>query len=96
MKRTDPMSIRQIIDMVVDRSGTKSAMLEHRASYLWPDIVGPGVNRHTMRRYVADGALHVYIDSAPLKTEIEFRKTAIVDAINSILGQDVLQTLIIH
>ena len=49
-----------------------------------------------MRRYVADGALHVYIDSAPLKTEIEFRKTAIVDAINSILGQDVLQTLIIH
>ena len=43
MKRTDPMSIRQIIDMVVDRSGTKSEMLEHRASYLWPDIVGPGV-----------------------------------------------------
>ena len=96
MKRTDPMSIRQIIDMVVDRSGTKSEMLEHRASYLWPDIVGPGVNRHTMRRYVADGALHVYIDSAPLKIEIDLLKTFIVYAINSLLCKDVLMNLIIH
>ena len=45
MKRTDPMSLRQIIDMVVDRSSSKTEMLEHRASYLWPEIVGQGVNR---------------------------------------------------
>ena len=36
-------------------------MLEHRAAFMWPDIVGPGVNRQTMRRYVAKGVLHVYV-----------------------------------
>lgn len=96
MKRTDPMSIRQIIDMVIDRSASKNDMLEHRASSLWSDVVGPGVNRHTLRRYVAKGVLHVYIDSAPLKTELEFRKSPIIEAINSSLGRQVLKSLIIH
>lgn len=90
------MSIRQIIDMVVDRSLSKSEMLEHRAAYLWPDIVGQGINRHTSRRYVAKGVLHVYLDSAPMKTEIEFQKTAIVAAINQALGTEVLTNLVIH
>ena len=96
MKRTDPMSLRQVIDMVVDRSSSKTEMLEHRASYLWPEIVGQGVNRYTSRRYVSRGLLHVYIDSAPLKTELEFRKSAIVEAINSALGTDMLKGIIIH
>ena len=96
MKRTDPMSVRQIIDMVVDRSASKTEMLQHRASYMWPDIVGQGVNRHTTRRYVSRGVLHVYLDSAPMKTEIEFQKSAIVAAINAALGAEVLTNLVIH
>lgn len=96
MKRTDPMSIRQIIDMAIDRSSSKTEMLEHKASYMWPEIVGQGINRHTMRRYVAKGILHVYIDSAPLKTELEFRKTAIITAINDALGCETLTGLAIH
>ncbi|MDE5940667.1 MAG: DUF721 domain-containing protein [Muribaculaceae bacterium] len=96
MKRTDPMSVRQIIDMVVDRSASKTEMLQHRASYMWPDIVGQGVNRHTTRRYVSRGVLHVYLDSAPMKTEIEFQKSAIVAAINAALGSEVLTNLVIH
>lgn len=96
MKRTDPQTIRQIIDMVLDSSAGKSEMLGHRASYMWPQIVGQGVNRHTTRRYVARGVLHVYIDSAPLKTELEFQKTQIIQAINSALGQEVLKSIAIH
>ncbi len=82
--------------MVVDRSASKTEMLQHRASYMWPDIVGQGVNRHTTRRYVSRGVLHVYLDSAPMKTEIEFQKSAIVAAINAALGSEVLTNLVIH
>lgn len=96
MKRTDPMSIRQIIDQVMDHSARKNDMLEHRASYLWPDIVGQGINRLTTRRYVSRGALHVFISSAAVKGELEFQKSAIVTAINKALGQEVLHSLIIH
>lgn len=96
MKRTDPMSIRQIIDRVLDTSSRKNEFMEQRAMSYWPDVVGPGINRQTSRRYVSRGVLHVYIDDAPLKTELEFRKTAIVDAINSLTGSDVITELRIH
>ncbi len=47
MKRVEPQSIRQIIDRVLSTSGSRQELLEHRASYLWSEIVGPGINRHT-------------------------------------------------
>ena len=96
MKRTDPQTIRQIIDQVLDRQAGRTEVLEHRASFLWQQVVGQGINRHSTRRYVSNGVLHVYIDSAPLKGELEFQKTRILEAINQALGQQVLSSLAIH
>ena len=96
MKRTDPMSIRQIIDKVLDNSSRKNEYREQRAMSYWPDVVGPGINRLTQRRYVSRGVLHVYVSSAPLKTELEFQKSSIVAALNSLAGAEALTELRIH
>lgn len=96
MKRTEPMSIRQIIDQVLDNSSRKSDFMEQRAMSYWADVVGPGVNHLTARRYVSKGVLHVYLSSAPLKTELEFRKSAILEALNSLAGGEPLKELRIH
>lgn len=96
MKRVEPQSIRQIIDRVLSTSGSRQEMLEHRASYLWSEIVGPGINRNTSRRYVTNGVLHVYITSAAMKSEIEHSKSRIIDAINSALDAPVLTSIAVH
>ncbi len=96
MKRTDPMSIRQIIDKVLDNSSRKNEYMEQRAMSYWPDVVGPGINRLTQRRYVSRGVLHVYVSSAPLKTELEFQKSSIIAALNSLAGAEALTELRIH
>jgi hypothetical protein len=38
----------------------------------------------------------VYIDSAPMKTELEFQKSAIIKAINDAMGDEILTSLVIH
>lgn len=96
MKRTEPQTVRQIIDAVFDRAAISGRYLEERASRLWPDIVGQGINRQTTRRYVREGVLHVYLSSAPLKQELGFQRSAIRDAINEALGQEVLKDIAIH
>lgn len=96
MQRTEPMTIRQIIDRVMDTSARSDEMLAMRASYLWADIVGPGVNRFTSRRYVKDGVLHVYITSGPLKSELSFRREALIEEINRILGRPVIREIRLH
>lgn len=96
MKRTYPTIIKDLIDRVMLEGDTREKVLEQRASYLWTEIVGPGVNRHTFRRYVDHGALHVYISSAPLKNDLSFLRHNIINEINNRLGSQVITDLVIH
>ncbi|OKY85196.1 MAG: hypothetical protein BHV69_06795 [Bacteroidales bacterium 52_46] len=96
MKRTEPISIKQLIDKVMLESDTREAMMQQRASYLWTEVVGAGVNRFTFRRYVDKGVLHVYITSASLKNDLGFLRQNILKEINSRLGAEVLSDIVIH
>lgn len=96
MKRTEPISIKQLINKVMLESDTREAMMQQRASYLWTEVVGAGVNRFTFRRYVDKGVLHVYITSASLKNDLGFLRQNILKEINSRLGAEVLSDIVIH
>ncbi|MCM1029150.1 MAG: DUF721 domain-containing protein [Pseudoflavonifractor sp.] len=96
MKRTEAESIRDIIDRVVAQAGLTETMAAQRACYLWPEVMGPGVNRYTLRRYVEGSTLHVYITSAPLRNELSFMRQAIVRNLNAAAGSDALTDIIFH
>lgn len=96
MKRVDPLSVKEIIDRVLDDDNIRQAAREQRICYLWPEIVGQGINRHTTRRYVADGILHVYLNSAPLKNELQFHRDRLTQLLNSAAGADIITDITIH
>lgn len=96
MKQTDPLSIREIIDKVLDQEEIRSTALNQRACYLWPEIVGAGINRYTTRRYVSMGVMHVFISSAPLKNELMFHRGRLVEQINKAVGTNVITEIVIH
>lgn len=97
MKKTYPRLFRDIFDSVVKQSDDSDNFLRQQASFLWTDIVGPGVNRYTSRRYVDDGGvLHVYITSAPLKNELSFHRATIVQKLNMLVGKDVITDIQLH
>ncbi|MBO4995244.1 MAG: DUF721 domain-containing protein [Muribaculaceae bacterium] len=96
MKRRDPKSIAEIIDGAVNEAGLSDEMAAQKACYLWPEIMGPGVNRYTYRRYVDHGVLHVYLTSAVLKNELSFHKSKIISLLNQSVGVDVITSLVFH
>lgn len=96
MKRTEPLSIRQIVDQVLDASALSSQIGQRRAAFLWPQVVGPGIAAMTSRRYTIGRTLHVYINSGPLKADLAFRRQTLVNAINSVVGSDVIDNIIFH
>lgn len=97
MKRTDPQSIRQIIEQYLRADGLEEKVLHQRASYVWPEVVGPGINRYTVRRFVADdGVMHVFLTSASLKNELSFHRTRLVEAINAAVGRQAITDIVIH
>lgn len=96
MKRTEPKSIKEIIDQVLDQDNIRQAAREQRICYLWPEIVGPGINRHTTRRFVSNGVLHVYLNSAPLKNELQFHRAQLIELLNNAVGHNVIHEISIH
>lgn len=86
MKRRYPQPISQIIDQAFEMVGAADTMRRQRLCAFWPDIVGPGVNRLTTRRFVDDKTLHVYITSAVVKNELMFQRQALIDALNRAIG----------
>ncbi len=96
MKRTEPKSIGQIIDESMEHAGLSGAMAEQKACYLWPEIVGPGVNRYTFKRYVTRGVLHVYLTSAVLKQELSYNRRSLVERINQAVGSPAITSIEFH
>ena len=97
MKRTEPKSFAEIFDENIARAGASDTMARHQACFLWPEIVGPGINKYTYKRYVDDtGCLHVYVSSAPLKNELSYMRSQLVEQINKAVGSQALTDIIFH
>ena len=96
MKRTEPKQLGEIIDDALKASNLDTVAAEHRASYLWAEVVGPGLNRYTARRYVERGVMHVYLTSGPLKNELSFHRARIIEALNRAVGSDVIKDIIFY
>ncbi len=96
MKRRDPQAIGKIIMDAVQAGNMADNFDLQRASSMWSEIVGPEINRQTMRRYIDGTTLHVYILSSPLREELSYHRSRLVELLNGAVGRDVLSDIRFH
>jgi len=96
MKRHEAESVGSIIRRAIEASGASEAFDNQRLCYLWPEVAGPVVNRHTTRRWVDGGTLHVAISSASLKNELSFHRSALIRHLNEAVGHQVINNIVFH
>lgn len=96
MKRHEPMLVGDIIQSAMRRTGNEDTFERQRASALWPEVVGPSINRQTSRRWLNGSELHVAVTSAPLRNDLTFLSASILDKINSLAGRDIITKIVIH
>lgn len=96
MKHSEALSIGDLFKMMMDSSGDTVAFNRQKAAYMWSEIVGPTINRATIRRYVEGDILHVWIDSAPLKSDLAFSLPRLITHINEAVGAPVIKKIVIH
>ena len=94
MKRTEAQTIGQIVEHFMQQERLDTRLDELRASTLWPQVVGQGINRYTASRSVAGGVMTVHITSAPLRNELMLMRSNIIQRINDALGRDVIHEIV--
>ena len=94
MKRIEAETVGEIITRLLKAENLEEKFDEQRVAALWPDIVGQGINRYTVDRYVRCGVLYVTISSAPLRNELMLNRSRLVDRINDFIGKRVIREVV--
>ena len=96
MKRTEAMTVGDIIDKLLREDNINHQFDEQKAVYLWPEFVGQGINRYTTSRWVKNGVLHLHISSAPLRNELMMNRTLLIRHLNEAIGSEVIHDIVIR
>lgn len=96
MKRTDPEQVGALVKRLLRENDLDGLADRQLICSLWPEIVGPGINRYTSRRWVDGDRLHVVLTSAALKNELTFHREKLAEALNRAAGKTVIKDVVIH
>lgn len=96
MKKHEAMSVSDIIQQAIAATGQRDEYHKQQICFLWGEVVGPYINKCTMRRYISGTVMHVFLSSAPLKTELSFQKQALVQKLNRLAGKEVITDILFH
>lgn len=96
MKKDNQLSIGDAIKQLFHSIRIEDKVAEVRIKELWPTMMGAAIHRYTGEIYFNKGILTIYINSAPLKQDLQFSKQQIIDRVNDELGERVVKEVVIR
>lgn len=87
--------IKQVINDLLDSYRISGKMDELRIVNNWSEIVGRLIAKNTLKLQLKGQSLYVYVESAPLKNELSFHRTVLVQKINAFFGKEIVREIII-
>jgi predicted nucleic acid-binding Zn ribbon protein len=95
MSDDNQYTIKEAIQAFMERHGHQDKYNEAQLVNEWEKIMGKMIAQHTTKIYVKNRKLIVYLDSAPLKQELSYAKSKIVNLLNEEVGTEVIEDVII-
>ena len=96
MKKDNQQKIGEAIRQLFRSYHLDDKVAEVRIREMWEQVMGAPIKRYTGKIYFNKGVLTIYIESAPLRQDLQFTKSSIIDRINEELGEKVVRELVIR
>lgn len=62
----------------------------------WSDVVGSMIASHTSKISIYRDKLYLTVNSAPLKSELNYHKNTLVSKVNTFLGKEIIKEIIVQ
>lgn len=93
MKRTEPQSLREVLEEALRDADMQDELLRQRAIGLWPLIVGPKMADATGHPFFRGDVMMVAVHNPSLRQELSMMRSSLADAINNALKTKVVAEL---
>ena len=93
---TKERNIKDVINAMYDKYRMNQKITEVKLVNAWAEITGPLISKHTSEIKLVNKTLYLKFDNAPLKNEMMYRRTSIIEAVNRELGENTVEKIFIR
>jgi hypothetical protein len=89
------LSIGDALKEFLKKSKLKSGMQAMQIKDAWEKIMGKTISNYTDKIEIINSTLFIYTSVAPLKHELTYQKSKIVERVNEELGEKVILEVVV-
>jgi len=87
MRTKDEKPLKDLVNQMLRAYGLGEKLDEISLIKSWEEIVGKMIAKHTTDIYFKSGVLYIKLDSAPLRQELSYAKTSLIEKLNQHAGK---------
>lgn len=95
-RNTNEQSLKDVISELFETNKMGSKLKEVQLINNWEKMVGNLIAKNTSKIYFSHGKLFLHIDSPPLRTELTYSKSKIIEIINKEAGETFIDDVVIR
>ena len=95
MRGNNNQKLGEVIRKLMKNPKLSGKLDELDALAIWDDIMGEALIKYIIDRKIYKGILYVKLKSAPMRNELSYKKTELLQQINKRLGKPFLKDIIL-
>ena len=95
-KKYNDQPISEVLQDLITKNNWKSKLYQNKVKQIWVLNMGKTINSYTKEIKLRGKKLFISIASAPLRQELSYSKTKIIDLINEGLGEEYVTDVIMR
>lgn len=92
-RNSNERSLKEALEGLIEDYGLRARLDEQAIRASWEDVAGGMIARHTVRMDLRRGKLTVKVDSAPLREELNFMRSTLVELLNRRFEREVVKEI---
>jgi predicted nucleic acid-binding Zn ribbon protein len=96
MRRSNEQPLKAAIEEFLDRFHLRDKLNQAKVLQAWEKVVGEMVARNTSQLHIRKKILYVKVNSAPLRNELLYARTKIMNALNKEAGAVVIEEIVLN
>ncbi len=96
MIRRNSQRLSEVLEEFIRSQQLDGRLFEKRLIKALPEILGGSLASHISQPYIKNGVLHLTVDSAVIRHELQLMRGQFVGRLNGTVGREVIKEIFFH
>lgn len=96
MIRRNTQRLADVLEELFRSQQLDGKLYENRLIKALPEVLGKGLAAHISQPYIQKGELHLTVDSAVIRHELQLMRTRLISRLNAVDGREVITEIRFH